>query len=826
MIEPETEVAKNPESTNEAIVNAASFDPIEPEVTKINTQTECSKDKRMPELSKTNESVEENISTSEGNGEGGMDEEHSRHGASEAAGKIEDEDENTNNHNGGEIPKETSSTPDEPKTTSPRKQRNSLIDRVKTVTEDGETDLEDEENKAEKKTNQDDEDPWVISDSNLRDPQRRICVVTTAALPWRTGTAVNPLLRALYLTRGRPKHHVTLVIPWCDKEDDRKKTLGREHSFSNQSEQEEWIRHFCRTRANCEEEERNLKIMFYPSKYNEGFGSIFPAVDICSFIPDDEADVAILEEPEHLNWLRIPPPYKEETNIENEESKKTDKNGKREATAKEKAELGWRFKFRHVVGIVHTNYKAYAEQYGVGAAFITAPALCALNALVVRAYCHRVILLSGTLPSLTPYKEVTCNVHGVRGEFLDRPSKSSSEDEKAETVEEDEKHASVYFIGKLIWAKGFDKILDLQNLYREKHDGYFPIDVYGAGGDAKAIKRAFFGRIPQIQKGESSDDERASIPDSGTAEVFTWETSLRSHLIEEVQFKDGEKHECLDDLLKKRRSSITPSESETQEPPASPKKPKSMLEDLAGNVLPISVLGNLSLSAVETTKETAGAAVAMAKSVVGAGLNVAFTNDVGSPKRSSRSAGSEDQTTKRKLIFDPPKSIFEFRRTPIQARFLGTKDHVEIRDIAEQKVFLNMSITEVLCTTSAEALAMGKFVILPKHPSNMFFLQFPNCLAYTSLDDCVSKLAWALANDPVPLDEETAMKLSWEGANERLFGSSAITRDEWEEWIETKKLDSDDDAARFHVETGMKGQLITHFFTGEKKSKEDKPVDS
>ena len=106
-----------------------------------------------------------------------------------------------------------------------------------------------------------------------------------------------------------------------------------------------------------------MKIMFYPSKYNEGFGSIFPSVDICSLIPDEEADVAILEEPEHLNWLRVPTPYKEDdkdaatTKNTNNKVEKTSKGGRAVATAKEKAELGWRFKFNHVVGIVHTNYK-------------------------------------------------------------------------------------------------------------------------------------------------------------------------------------------------------------------------------------------------------------------------------------------------------------------------------------------------------------------------------------------------------------------------------------------------------------------------------------
>jgi hypothetical protein len=63
-----------------------------------------------------------------------------------------------------------------------------------------------------------------------------------------------------------------------------------------------------------------------------------------------------------------------------------------------------------------------------------------------------------------------------------------------------------------------------------------------------------------------------------------------------------------------------------------------------------------------------------------------------------------------------------------------------------------------------------------------------------------------------------AQKLSWEGANERLFDSSAVTKDEYMEWEDTGKIKSDDDAARFHVETGMKGQLIGKFFAREKPS--------
>jgi hypothetical protein len=68
-----------------------------------------------------------------------------------------------------------------------------------------------------------------------------------------------------------------------------------------------------------------------------------------------------------------------------------------------------------------------------------------------------------------------------------------------------------------------------------------------------------------------------------------------------------------------------------------------------------------------------------------------------------------------KFTFDPPKSTYELRRAPIPARFLGVKDHALMRDFPAHKIFLNASVTEVLCTTTAEAPAMGKFALIPKH---------------------------------------------------------------------------------------------------------------
>ena len=53
-------------------------------------------------------------------------------------------------------------------------------------------------------------------------------------------------------------------------------------------------------------EAEQLHLLFYPAFYLSGFGSIFPKVDLCNFIPEEFGiDVAILEEPVCFCYLLL-----------------------------------------------------------------------------------------------------------------------------------------------------------------------------------------------------------------------------------------------------------------------------------------------------------------------------------------------------------------------------------------------------------------------------------------------------------------------------------------------------------------------------------------
>ena len=183
-------------------------------------------------------------------------------------------------------------------------------------------------------------------------------------------------------------------------------------------------------------------------------------------------------------------------------------------------------------------------------------------------------------------------------------------------------------------------------------------------------------------------------------------------------------------------------------------------------------------------------------------------------------------------VLELPDSMKKLQTSKIPGQFHGRQDHAEF--CSSYKVLVNPSVTEVLCTTVAEALAMGKFAVIPKHPSNEFFYQFPNCrklvlvfflrielipwsfskrpfffssspcntVAYDTKVDFVKNIAFALANEPEPLSDELSHVFTWEAATERLVTSSAITMREGRARAKAKKGKIDDDIAKMYNKFG------------------------
>lgn len=144
----------------------------------------------------------------------------------------------------------------------------------------------------------------ILPYTDIANKSMRIEIVTTASLPWRTGTAVNPLLRAAFMTRGRKEAggSVTLMLPWLEKETDQIRVYGAGNTFNSTDAQEEYIRTWLREDANMPQESEDLRIRWYTAWQNPAENSVYGMGDIIALIPADEVDICILEEPEHLNW--------------------------------------------------------------------------------------------------------------------------------------------------------------------------------------------------------------------------------------------------------------------------------------------------------------------------------------------------------------------------------------------------------------------------------------------------------------------------------------------------------------------------------------------
>ncbi|CAI5472076.1 unnamed protein product [Closterium sp. Yama58-4] len=487
-----------------------------------------------------------------------------------------------------------------------------------------------------------------------------ITIVTTASLPWLTGTSINPLMRAAYLSRLYAMR-VLLLVPWIPPSDQR--VVHPAHVFDTRQQQEGFVREWIEKRLGFAPV---FRIAFYDAWYDPRKGSIFPLdrSDVTECVPDEELDVAVLEEPEHLCWYHMVGPK-------------------------------WRTRFPLSIGIAHTNYTEYIKRDLIYGGPRTAAFLLVYSWLVARANCHRVIRLSG---AVQPFCDsIVCNVHGVSPQFLDESHVTPP-------------HATgVYFVGKVLWGKGYQELCDLMRHHCNKHGRPTQPPALPPPASAAALKASQQAPPAAAANGHANTHTQAH---TGTQ-------------------KNGYVHaqtgNCVCDDASKPRNGCYHGE-----------------------------MGN--------------------------------AGDVGGAEEERRGGkeGGEEKERGEEVVGDGERfwvhaygDGFEEGQVKAYAAkhelpivFHGRKDHAD-PELLNYKVFVNPSVSDVLCTTTAEAAAMGKILVLCRHPSNEFFIQnIPeNCVTYdpNDPDDFSAAMARALAHPPRPLTPEEKRIFTWQAATERFM---------------------------------------------------------
>ncbi|MEG3641380.1 hypothetical protein [Magnetococcus sp. PR-3] len=254
---------------------------------------------------------------------------------------------------------------------------------------------------------------------------KKINIVATAALPWRTGTAILAFFRAFHLAqRGLD---VTLYIPWIGQ-GEQALLFGDDQVFDTPQGQESYLREQLPD-PHC----RHLQLVFYPARYFAALGSILPSAPIAPQLRS--CDWLILEEPEHLNWKH---PWND-----------------------------YRPRAKRITGIVLTNYDFFIRQ-ALPAISMVPWLINRYNRWLMQRYCDDLLLLGAGVPAIP--KGLNFISSGVSASFFEHQQVGQG-------------RQGLYFIGKIIWEKGFRELVDL--LCGSNID---QMDLYGLGKDRDAIE--------------------------------------------------------------------------------------------------------------------------------------------------------------------------------------------------------------------------------------------------------------------------------------------------------------------------------------------------
>ena len=204
---------------------------------------------------------------------------------------------------------------------------------------------------------------------------------------------------------------MTLVVPWLPPAE--QALIHPSVIFQTPEAQAAYVRQWVQDR--CGFSPTNMKLDFYPGRYATDKYSIIPVGDVSAYITSPKRrDVAILEEPEHLNWYH---------------------SGGR-----------WSDTFEHVVGVVHTNYLEYArlEQHGE----VKEAAMRFVNSWVSRMHCHKIIKLSDAVQDFP--RSQAMNVHGVSPVFLEVGRRKATAAAQARAAEADPDAAAAQAVGRTV----------------------------------------------------------------------------------------------------------------------------------------------------------------------------------------------------------------------------------------------------------------------------------------------------------------------------------------------------------------------------------------